>query len=93
MYSAFIAFLHLSSLRASSAFFGISVEYRDVVKAMVVWDKFSSLILCTRYLDCWASNYESYLFGGTPLVLLGGSSYLSGISILDIESISQSIIS
>ena len=35
---------HLSSFRGSLEVLGISTEYKDAVKAMAVWDIFSSLL-------------------------------------------------
>ncbi|MFX7858306.1 hypothetical protein ABTK38_21640, partial [Acinetobacter baumannii] len=68
--------LHFSSSKAFSTVLGLFLEYREVVKATALSDKFSLLILSMGYLDRWSSYSGSYLFGGTPLVLLGGSSYL-----------------
>ena len=49
-----------------------------MLKAMVIRDNDSLLPWLMGYWDRWASYSRSYLFGGTPRVLLEGNSSLQG---------------
>ena len=71
--------------------FGRTLEYREVLKATAVCDKFSLFPQLGGYRDRWDSNSGSYLLGGIPLALLGGSSYLLGISTLGTSLLDISI--
>ena len=86
--SSSIAFFQFGSRRASSTVRGTSLEWREVLKATTVCERFSLLSLFTGYLDLCVSYSGSYLLGGIPLVLLGGNSYLSGTLTLTLTTLS-----
>ncbi|KAM0019769.1 hypothetical protein Hdeb2414_s0025g00659551 [Helianthus debilis subsp. tardiflorus] len=55
---------------------GICSEYSEVMNAFALLDKFPSTILATGYLEFLVSFSGEYRFGGTPLLALGGKTYV-----------------
>nr|GEU36130.1 RNA-directed DNA polymerase, eukaryota, reverse transcriptase zinc-binding domain protein [Tanacetum cinerariifolium] len=70
---------------ACSTKVGISSKYREVVKIWASGDKFPLAMFAIEYLDLRATFLGVYLFGGTPLLVLGGSSYLNDLSVLCLD--------
>nr|GEV91607.1 hypothetical protein [Tanacetum cinerariifolium] len=63
--------------KACSTKVGISLKYREVVKMWASGDKFPLAMFAIGYLDLQASFSGVYLFGGTSLLVLEGSSCLT----------------
>nr|GEY89254.1 enzymatic polyprotein [Tanacetum cinerariifolium] len=75
--SVFIASLQTLDSKACSMKVGISSKYKEVVKIWASGDKFPLAMFAIGYLDLRASFSRVYLFRVTPLLVLGGSSYLT----------------
>nr|GEZ47225.1 hypothetical protein [Tanacetum cinerariifolium] len=75
--SVFIASLQTLDSKACLTKVGISSKYREVVKIWASGDKSPLAMFAIEYLDLRASFSEVYLFRGTPLLVLGRSSYLT----------------
>ena len=87
--SASIADRHSCEARAFVTVLGISSPYSAVANAVAVFVKLPLTKLAIGYLLDPGSCSGTYLFGGTPLVLYGGSMYRGGgVSISPSVSIS-----
>nr|GFA71735.1 hypothetical protein [Tanacetum cinerariifolium] len=73
----FIASLQTLDSKACLTKVGISSKYREVLKIWASGDKFPLAMFAIGYLDLRASFSGVYLYWGTPLLVLEGSSYLT----------------